>query len=199
MGYEGVKYRLIRIDSSLPQDHRIDELKKWCTIFHKRKLAPPYAGGTHGNMSFRLKQGCPEIVITAANSSFAEILTDDSFFTVRKVDFKTLTVYAEGAANRKPSSEALLHYAIYQERPDVHAIVHGHCKTITKNADKMGITVTREFVESGTLSIVESVLEVLTQNSFVEIRDHGFLSLGESIQHAGNLALRMLEKSKKFA
>lgn len=196
MGYEGVKYRLIRIDSSLPEDHRIDELKKWCTIFHNHKLAPPYPGGTHGNMSFRLRKGCPEIVITAANSSFAEILSDDSFFTVRKVDFKTLTVYAEGAANRKPSSEALLHYAIYQERPDIQAILHGHCKTITENADKMGITVTRKFVESGTLAIVESVLTVLNQHNFIEIRDHGFLALGKSIQYAGDIALQMLEKSK---
>lgn len=195
MSYEGVKYRTIFSSNSIPEDPRIDDLRKWCKIFNKKHLAPSYPGGTHGNMSFRVMPGKPEIVITAARTNFAEDLSDDSFFKINHIDFEKMKVFAEGATNRKPSSETLLHFSIYQQRPNVQAILHGHCKSITKNPEKMNIPTTKEFVESGTMVIVESVLEIIDDHPFIEIKDHGFLSLGSTIEEAGNLAMEMLEKS----
>lgn len=194
MSYEGVKYRIIFVDNTLPSDDRIDSLRKWCRIFHENDLAPPYPGGTHGNMSFRMHPQSDEIVITSARSSFAEILGDDSFFLIHNIDFENHKVYVSGAANRQPSSEAMLHYAIYQKRPDVQAILHGHCKSISENAESLGISVTKKAVVSGDLDIVNSVLEILDDHNFIEIRDHGFMSLGKSIQEAGKLSMKMLEK-----
>lgn len=196
MSYEGVKYQTIFVDESIPNDRRIDELRKWCHLFNEEKLAPVYPGGTHGNMSFRLTPDKHEFVITAARSSFAEFMTDDSFFTVNDVDFNTLTVYASGKPEREPSSETLLHFAVYQKRPDVQAILHGHCVSITKHAEKTGIATTKQTVVSGTMEIVESVMEVLDNNSFLEIKDHGFLAMSGSIEEAGKLAMKMLAKSK---
>jgi L-ribulose-5-phosphate 4-epimerase len=198
LSYEGVKYQTIFSSNSIPEDPRIDELRKWCKIFNEKQLAPSYPGGTHGNMSFRLEPEKPEIIITAARTSFAEFMSDDSFFTIESVDFKNLTVSASGSANREPSSETLLHFAIYQQRPDVQAILHGHCESITKNAQHLNIPTTKEFVESGNMVIVESVLEILKDHQFIEIKDHGFLSLGSTIEEAGNLAMEMLEKSYEF-
>lgn len=195
MSYEGVKYQTTIRDHSLPTDARIEELRKWCRIFHDKDLAPLYPGGTHGNMSFRLKPGKPEIVITAARSSFAELLSDDSFFTIHSINFEKLVVHASGAPNRKPSSEALLHFAIYQARPDVQAILHGHCVSISNYSEQMNIPTTSEFVESGTMKIVSSVLEVLGNHSFIEIKDHGFISMAASIEEAGKLAMGMLGRS----
>jgi ribulose-5-phosphate 4-epimerase/fuculose-1-phosphate aldolase len=198
MSYEGVKYSTVFTGNSIPADSRIDELRKWCKIFHAKNLAPFYPGGTHGNMSFRVKPGKSNMVITAARTSFAEYLTDDSFFTIESVDFKNLTVHASGASNREPSSETLLHFAIYQQRTDVQAILHGHCEPITKNAEKLNIPTTKEFVESGNMLIVESVLDILENHQFIEIKDHGFLSFGSTITEAGDLAMKMFEKSLEF-
>ena len=195
MGYEGVKYKTVFLSEDIPKDSRIDELRKWCEIFHKNKLAPFYTGGTHGNMSFRITPGKDEIVITAARSSFAEFMTNDSFFTIHNVDFEKMQLIASGATEREPSSETLLHFAIYKQRPDVHAILHGHCKAITQNAARMGVPHTKNAVESGNMKIVESVLEVLDQHNFLEIKDHGFMSMSRSIEEAGDLAMEMLRMS----
>jgi ribulose-5-phosphate 4-epimerase/fuculose-1-phosphate aldolase len=196
MGYEGVKYKTAFLTDVLPADARIDELRHWCELFHKNGLAPFYNGGTHGNMSFRKFPGKDELVVTAARSSFADYMPDDSFFAIHDADYSTMTLTCSGSKNREPSSEALLHFAIYQQRPDVHAILHGHCATITQHADQMGIPVTREVVESGTMKIVHSVIAVLDQHDFIEIRDHGFLAMGRSIEEAGKLAMDMLEEGE---
>jgi len=194
MAYEGVKYQTIIEDDTIPSGVQIDELRKWCRIFHEKNLAPFYPGGTYGNMSFRVQQGENIFIITAARTSFAEELSPEAFFTVSGVDLEKSIVYASGEKNREPSSETMLHYAIYRERPDVMAILHGHCKAITQNAGILGIVTTKEFVEPGTAKVVDSILEVLDNHNFIEIKDHGFLSLGKSIDEAGLLAIEMLEK-----
>ena len=193
MSYEGVKYRMIRVSDEIPSDVRIDELRKWCAVFHARGLAPHYPGGTHGNMSFRVSPDSHAMVITAARSSFAQRMPDDVFLMVHSADLHRMMLRISGAPQREPSSEAMLHYAIYASRPDVHAILHGHCRSITERVDRLNIAVTRFPAKSGTLQIVNGVLEVLDQHNFVEIREHGFLAMAESIEAAGRLAMRMLE------
>jgi hypothetical protein len=42
---------------------------------------------------------------------------------------------------------------------------------------------------------VESVFEILGDNMFIEIKDHGFMALGATIEEAGRLAMTILEKS----
>ena len=194
MSYEGVKFRLIRTGNQPPEHPWLEDLQKWCTIFHEEKMAPFYEGGSHGNLSFRVEPGSDSFIITAANSSLKESTTNDRFYLVSKIDPGKNMVYASGLPEKKPSSEAMLHDAIYKCRPEVMAILHGHCKEITKNATKAGIVSTREFVESGTQKIIDSVLEVLGDNNFIEIKDHGFISLGKSIKQTGKLSLQMRDK-----
>lgn len=195
MSYGGVKYKLIRTGSQIPVHPWLGEIQKWCTIFDEQNLAPFYEGGSHGNLSFRVDEGSDSFIITAANSSLKESITDDKFYEVSKVDTDHLKLYASGSEDKKPSSETMLHDAIYKRRPEVMAILHGHCEAITKNASKIGIVTTNEFVESGTTKIVDSVIEVLDQNNFIEIKDHGFLSLGNTIEEAGKLAMEMMKKA----
>jgi len=194
MSYEGVKFQLARTGDQPPEHTWLDELQKWCVIFHEEEMAPYYSGGSHGNLSFRIKEGSESFIITAANSSLKESTSNDKFYEVSKADQDKATVYASGLDDKKPSSETMLHDAIYKNRPEVMAILHGHCEAITKNASKAGIISTHEFVESGTRKIIESVMEVLGDNNFIEIKNHGFLSLGKTIEEAGKLALQMRDK-----
>ena len=193
MSYEGVKYQLIRTGNQIPEHPWLGELQKWCSIFDEQNLAPFYEGGSYGNLSFRIKPGSDSFIITAANSSLKESTTNDKFYKISKVDADHLKLYASGSAEKNPSSEAMLHDAIYKQRTEVMAILHGHCEAITKNTIKIGIATTHEFVESGTSKIIESVLEVLDQHNFIEIKDHGFLSLGKTIDEAGELAIKMMK------
>ena len=52
MAYEGVKFKTEMIGNDLPDDPRLDRLKYWCRVFHNENLAPPYDGGSYGNLSF---------------------------------------------------------------------------------------------------------------------------------------------------
>jgi ribulose-5-phosphate 4-epimerase/fuculose-1-phosphate aldolase len=198
MSYEGVKYKTIRLDTKVPDHPWLPELQKWCVIFDKKNLAPHYQGGSHGNLSFRTFPGGEAFIITAAKSSLKESTTSELFLEVTRVEPEKNLVYASGALNKEPSSEAMLHDSIYKRKPEIMAILHGHCKEITSNADKAGIVTTREFVESGTLKIIESVMEVLDDHLFIEIKDHGFLSLGKTIEEAGELALQMMQKASSL-
>lgn len=191
MTYTGVKFRTEMIGDNLPSDLRLDKLKYWCEIFHERGLAPPYDGGSYGNLSFRLKDNeC--FIITASQSGLNESTTNNRFVTVTSVDLEKGIVYAIGS--RKPSSEAMVHHAIYHARPDVQAVFHGHCDIISRDAEELGIPITFKEEPYGTIALVKRVLETLDDLSFLEMRNHGFLALGKSLDEAGNLALEFLER-----
>jgi len=117
-GYVGVKFRIENEGNEIPDDFRLDSLKKWCGVFDKNNFAPPYDGGSSGNLSFRLNKGDDAFVITGTATSLKEAyIFDDRFVTVPRVDLKSRIVYSRGM--RDPSSESMIHYAIYKNRKDV--------------------------------------------------------------------------------
>ncbi len=169
MVYEGVKFKTKMIGKKPPNDPRLKELKYWCKVFHDKSLAPPYKGGSYGNLSFRLKKGQDKFIITASSSDLNKSNTNDKFVTIQKVDLKAEKVYAIGL--RKPSSETMIHAAIYHARPEVNAIFHGHCDKISKNAKKLGIPITSKEEPYGTIQLVNRVLEILDNNYFLKMND----------------------------
>ena len=175
-----------------PQDERLKELKYWCKTFHEKDLAPAYEGGSYGNLSFRVAEHKDKFIITASKNSLENFASDDSFVTVSCVDLKNGIVRAFG--NKEPSSEAMLHYAIYKQRPDLNAIFHGHCKQISSNIKRLGITETKKEESYGTLKLVNRVLDVLGEEPFLEMKNHGFISLGKTIQEAGEQTLRIFKE-----
>lgn len=195
-GYHGVNFHTEFVSREAPtKDYRIRLLMHWCGVFDRENIAPPYAGGSFGNLSFRIKSGSPELIITASKSGLADSVTNDRFVKVSNVDFKTGTVYASGT--REPSSEAMLHYAIYQARPEINAVFHGHCKPISDAVERLGIPITKREQPYGTVELVNEVLEVLGNNDFIEMRNHGFIALGSKLALAGKITCDMLDKCKK--
>jgi len=191
-GYSGVKFRVEFVGKEVPQDQQIPELKKWCKEFHEKDLAPPYPGGSYGNLSFRIDQGKNEFVITGTSIGLKDDLQDSCFVKVVSCDFDKKVVFAKG--EREPSSEAMLHFAIYEKRPDVNVIFHGHCKEILCKAKDLGLVETKTAEEYGTIELVQSVLDVLGEENFLIMKDHGFIALGKTMQEAGELCLKMLER-----
>ena len=188
MTYQGVKFETEIIEKKVPKDPRIEELKKWGKLFHDEKFAPPIPGGAAGNLSFRTKEGEDRLIITGSGIDLGN-LKDDCFVEVTSCDFKKGKVYARGVKN--PSSEGMLHYAIFEKRKDVNAIFHGHCEEIMRNLDKLKVPETKKEEPYGTMELVNSVLEILGKENFVIMKNHGFIALGKSMEEAGELALRM--------
>ena len=202
-GYIGVKFVTEMIGKEIPKDSiNLEKLKHWCKIFHDKNLAPPYEGGSYGNLSFRVKDNF--FIITASSSGLCDSTTNDRFVSVNSIDLEKGIVKATGS--RKPSSEAMVHYIIYKERPDVKFVFHGHCAEITKlikenpkKAKELGIVFTDREDPYGTLALVESVKKVLGKNNYIEMLGHGFLALGKTAEEAGNLSLDMFKKVSEIS
>jgi L-fuculose-phosphate aldolase len=190
--YSGTKYETIFLLKENPQHPLIRELSDWCRIFDNKGLAPPYDGGSYGNLSFRVDSD--SFIITASQSSLADSVTDDRFVYVDSV--WNGFVYVIGT--RKASSEAQLHLEIYKKRKDVNAVFHGHCREVTENACRLGIPVTGKFEPYGTSKLIEQVSAILGTNKYIEMRDHGFISMGKDMAEAGQLALEYQERCCKL-
>jgi L-fuculose-phosphate aldolase len=175
----------------LPEDPNIEELMKWCAEFEKSGLMPCYGEGSFGNLSFRTNG--TEFIITA--SGMKDPSLKESFVEVSSVDMDERIVYGKG--KKKPSSESMLHYAIYKQRKDVNAVFHGHCEKILKFAGEYGIPTTSKYEPYGTIELVQSVLDVLRDNDLLIMKDHGFISLGENMDKAGERALSLLDRIDK--
>jgi ribulose-5-phosphate 4-epimerase/fuculose-1-phosphate aldolase len=187
-----LKFRTEIIEKEVPQDPRIEKLKYWCGEFHRSNLAPPHKGGTLGNLSFRLKDVEDAFIITGSRVGLSYELSDDAFVAVYSYDLKEDIVFARGT--REPSSESRLHFAIYNRRKDVNAIFHGHSEEILAHPDKLNIPETKQKAPHGSIELIQSVLEIVDDEFFLVMKDHGFISIGKTMKEAGELALRMRER-----
>jgi ribulose-5-phosphate 4-epimerase/fuculose-1-phosphate aldolase len=186
--YKGIKYQTTFLSKEAPQHPKISLLSTWCKIFDKRGLAPPYEGGSYGNLSFR--DIGDSFIITASQSSLADSVSNDRFVLVESADKRML--YVRGTRNG--SSEAHLHMTIYKARKDVNAVFHGHCKEVSENACMLGIPTTEKFAPYGTDELIKEVMKKLGSYDFIEMKDHGFISMGKSMTDAGLLALEYLDR-----
>src|SRR5688572_4241014 len=76
-----------------------------------------YLKATEGNISSRIK-GKKEFAITPSNYDYAKMRAED----ICILDYEIKPIEGE----KKPSIESSMHAAVYQNRPDVHCIIHTH-------------------------------------------------------------------------
>lgn len=199
-GYQGIKFDVVLKEKKAPQHEYLSLLMKWCEIFHEKNLAPPYTGGSYGNLSFRTGEKELTFIITGTSIGLKCNLSSESFVKIEQCNLKTGEVIAFGL--RKPSSETMLHWAIYEKRKDIKAIFHGHSKDILENTKKLNLVETKKEEPYGTLELVNSVVNILGNNDFIIAKNHGFFSLGshenleEAINIAGKKAEEILEKCR---
>ena len=185
-----IRFTSTFVSKNLPNDPRIKELKKWCGEFQKHKLTPEFEGNYTGNLSFRSKEG---FIITASGLRSKQNLTDECFVFVKRYEEQSNTFFVDG--KNQPSSETLMHYLIYRNHKDINVIFHGHNNSILSKAEKLGIPTTRKKHYPGTKELAKEVLNIIGENRLIVLKNHGFLSLGKTMQEAGELALNTLVKS----
>jgi len=83
----------------------------------QRLAARGYLPATGGNLSVRLP-GPPSLAVTPSNYGYHKMRPDD----ICILDLALQPLEGE----RPPSVESALHAAVYERRPDVHAVIHTH-------------------------------------------------------------------------
>jgi len=191
--FHATKFNTEFMSTEVPIDRRIEELRFWCSEFHRLRLAPLHKYGACGNLSFRISDGETPFIVTASGASFEGPIPAENFVRVLYCDLGENVVRAEGA--RRPSSESLFHFAIYEKRKDVNAVFHGHSTDVLMRAAELNLVETEREEPYGSVALVQSILDVLGDECFVVIKNHGFISLGRTMKEAGERALHIRRKS----
>ena len=185
--YQGTKFKT-NLSKRAITSSAIKEIQYWAALFARNNCAPALPGGYGGNLSCR---EADTFLITASGANLAD-LEPDQIVKVNKVSQDEQTVWAEGT--HLPSSETLLHAAIYRTRPEINAIFHGHYPVFEDNFTKLGIPITSETADYGSRKLVNDVLAILGKEKFLLLRNHGFISLGETCKEAGENVIRVCNR-----
>ncbi len=156
-----------------------------------RMINSGYTVGTWGNISVRDPE-TNEIYLTPSGMNYSTITEDD----IVVVNLKGEIV----KGNRKPTIEAGLHVAIYNERPEVNAVVHTHpiystvfscCGEdipliIDEAAQIMGDTCkTAEYALPGSKELADNCIKALGKKSTsCLLKSHGAVCVGENMESA---------------
>jgi ribulose-5-phosphate 4-epimerase/fuculose-1-phosphate aldolase len=188
--YVGRKFKTEFRSAEPPEDTRIYEVMSLGEKFSKMGMLPKESGGFAGNMSFRNNRG---FVITAGGVDKGK-LARKSFVQVLTCSPVAGTVAAEGMM--EPSSEAMMHYLIYEKRKDVGAIVHVHDDSMMVKSNALSVKSTRTKLPYGTIELAREVTECLGRHSYIVIKGHGVLAAGKSLWEAGRLILTYHESAE---
>lgn len=204
-----VKFYAKCIGKEAPKHEEVIDLIKWCRIFGRKGYAPLLEdGGSAGNLSKRVYDG---FIITRSKIGLKHNITNEHFAHVYSTFEKRIKWFEKNqeclykASEGKPSSEASLHDAIYSWCEDVEAVFHGHYEPVLESSKE----ILKEFENAketgikrvpGTKELVEDVVEILEENpkvNFIILTGHGFISLGEDCEEAGNLAVEVCEFARR--
>ena len=178
-----------------PQDPRISLLIWWAARFAELGFTPSYGQGDHGNLSCRTPMG---LLITASQTEKSS-LRADQLVEVMGMDSSTPKPTIRCRGLLPPSTDALMHLLIYQRRPDVQAILHGHDNAALGKAQELNLPVTEHSAKTASMELVQDVCGLAGQYDYLLMRDHGFLALGKSVDDAGELARQICARARSLA
>lgn len=164
-------------------------LRKQLVTFAHRLYERGYLVAMDGNVSARLADGHFLVSRAACHKGFLE----DVDLVV--VDARGRVVRGEG----RPTSELWMHLACYEERPDVHAILHAHppqaiAFTLADTSLErlvlpevvltLGTVPTVPYVTTGTQALADALRPYVKDRDVVLMDRHGAVALGTSVLDA---------------
>lgn len=167
------------------------EIKKELCEIGRRIYTNGFVAANDGNFSVKVNDNEFYCTPTGVSKGF---MTPDM---ILKVDGKGNLL--EQNAKYKPSSEFKMHLAVYQERPDVNAVVHAHPPIATAHAvcglplDSMimpeviiflGEVPLTKYGTPSTMEIPDAVRESFKTHDAVLLQNHGALSVGVDLTQA---------------
>lgn len=177
----------------------IPRLATWCAAFDREGLTPEEDGASAGNLSFRTVAG---FVITASRTRTKTGLSADDLVEVVRVDLRDTDVgviHYFAAGGRVPSSDTMMHHMIYAARTDVTAVFHGHDPFVLAAGEALGVPVTGRDTAYGSIDDAIECAESLGQHDYIIRRNHGFVAVGRTMDHAGKVAIAIGRRAREIA
>lgn len=160
-----------------------------------------------GNLSWRARPDC--FWISAAGRLKQALAAEDWLPT--QLSGEPAAPWPEG---RQPSSEWRVHAAIYRQRPEIGAIIHGHgpaglgwgliadrLPCVHTELALLGPVSVLDWVSPGGDALAEAVASELATDAAADallLRQHGFVALGRDLAWAATAA-RILETGARIA
>jgi L-fuculose-phosphate aldolase len=145
-----------------------------------------------GNVSMRIRRPDGDLfAVTASRVPYHRFTLDDVLVVDENVD----TVFGEGV----PSSESLLHMAVYGARPDAGAVIHTHSlyasayavagRPIPPLLDEQvvalgGAVEVAKYGASASEELAEHAVAALGDRAAVLLRNHGVVGIGGDLEEA---------------
>jgi L-fuculose-phosphate aldolase len=143
-----------------------------------------------GNFSVRAKNG----IIIKITGAFPHQLKKTDFVLVS--GFKKYEVYVYG--EKEPSSEARLHWGIYQARPEVNCVLHSHDFLAINCFKKISRVVYIKEYPYGTMESARAIKNASKKGDYLIMKNHGVLAMGKNISSTFKLIKKYHEKFKSI-
>ncbi len=171
-------------ECSIEQGLRRD-LKRFSRWLSRLGFTP----GTAGNLSVRLDS--QRLLVTPTGVSKGLVKAVD--MVIVDLDGRLL------AGSRKVTSEMSMHLAVYQQREDIHAVVHSHPPIATAFACSgraldeilcqeavmtVGIVPLAPYATTGTAEVAASMRPFIADHDAILLENHGVVSYGKTLMEA---------------
>lgn len=186
----GMRFETVFLSKNHTDDEKTNQLIYWCKRLDQSGLAPK----TSGNLSFRTQQG---FIITAAGFAL-RAAEKDNLIEVLKVEKEDSRILVHVKGKVIPSKESVLHAEVYDLKPEIKAVFHVHDNFVLEYADELKLPHTEVEQPGGSYELAKEVHRLLSQTKdikYVVLKNHGVLSIGETMEEAG----RMVEDMNKMA
>ncbi len=188
--YSGVKFHYIQKSPQVPESKALANLNHWAWLFAEFGLAPLHRQGAYGNFSCRKNDNT--FFISSSGMVPEQKFSAEKYCLIRYCDKDQLTIEYHGKS--PPSSETLMHYLIYQRRPDINVILHGHNTLLLENRKQLNLQQTSIYHSYGTKELATAASCLAEKENFFIIKNHGFVALGKEINATGQHTLDMLKR-----
>ncbi|PLX11933.1 MAG: rRNA adenine methyltransferase [Marinilabiliales bacterium] len=184
-----------RAEDNLIDSEKIKELNQARTILKKHNLIGVYSNGIgFGNISKQIDGN--QFIITGSATGQLKHLSTKEFSIVQSVNIEKNTVNCIGSI--KASSESMSHAVIYNELPDVKAVIHIHHNKLWKKLLKTE-TKTSSTTEYGTPEMAYEIISLLRSKPGINTivmagHEEGLLFFGKSVQEALEITFKHYNK-----
>ena len=173
-----------------------EEEKQQVLAACRRIVAVGLVAGASGNVSRRVEgpDGAPLVAITPSRVPYDRLTADD----ILVIDFEGDPVDGKGV----PSSETLVHLAVYRARADVGAAIHTHSiyasalavagleipPLLDEQVVALGGSVpVAEYARSASQELADMACAALGEGNAVLLQNHGVLGVGAGLEEAASV------------
>jgi ribulose-5-phosphate 4-epimerase/fuculose-1-phosphate aldolase len=182
-GYAGIKFRAIKRSDRLPSEAAdlYVVFKRICDRLKAHDMTPANAG----NVSVRFGEG---FFISASGSNLGCIEKNEVTF-VERCDVKAEHVLYHGTL--EPSSESIMHWLIYRDRPEAQAIIHAHDEYATRPELLVGKVEESEREEPyGTIELARMAITTFGRaERIIVLKNHGYVAIGPDLDRTCDLVV----------